>query len=388
MRTTPRHILVLALAAAALALAVPAAATAKTAFDGNGMWIWEIDKAEGGSNSAIIHKARSHDIRTVFLKSGDGTTYTPRWSQFPDHIHALKAGGLKVCGWQYVYGDHPKDEAKVAIKAIRDGADCFVIDAESQYEGKYSSARKYVRKIREAVGSRYPIGLAGFPFVDYHPSFPYSVFLGPGAAQFNVPQIYWKELSGFGDLDTVMAHSYRWNLPYGRAIYPLGQLYDGVHGRPSSAGIRRFRKYAAKEGAKGLSWWSWQHAVDYEWKAIDAPISALKDPVETDFETIQHGDSGDIVFWAQEHLEAAGQSVPVDGQFGSSTKSAVKRFQKAKGLRESGKIDTATWRALLKYKPGSVARAKVGAGGGERTPRTASLPAKRYEIPPPGLRGR
>jgi hypothetical protein len=103
-----------------------------TAFDGTGMWVWVLNRSEGGNLDAIIARARQHNIKTIFLKSGDGTNY---WSnQFvPAVVGKLKAAGLNVCGWQYVYGKSPKAEADVAVRAIKNGADCFVIDAESEY---------------------------------------------------------------------------------------------------------------------------------------------------------------------------------------------------------------------------------------------------------------
>ena len=36
---------------------------------------------------------------------------------------------------------------------------------------------------RQAIGPEYPLGLTSFPYVDYHPRVPYSIFLGPGGAQ-------------------------------------------------------------------------------------------------------------------------------------------------------------------------------------------------------------
>ena len=60
-------------------------------------------------------------------------------------VNALHAGGLKVCAWQFVYGDHPNEEAATAVRAIHSGADCFVIDAESQYEGRYAQAHAAAR---------------------------------------------------------------------------------------------------------------------------------------------------------------------------------------------------------------------------------------------------
>jgi hypothetical protein len=285
-----------------------------------------------------------------------------------------------VCAWQYVYGDHPKDEAKVAAHAIEKGADCFVIDAEAHYEGKYSSARKYVRKLRAAAGADYPIALAGFPYVDYHPAFPFSVFFGPGGAQYNLPQAYWRDIGG--SVNEILDHTYLWNLPYDRPIRPLGQLYQG----PSRKEIMRFRKYSRAEGAPGVSWWDWQEANSSEWRAVGDPLSAFTHPVETDYATLSKGARGDIVFWAQQHLDAAGESTEVDGVFGSKTKSGVRSFQRGVGLAATGKIDSATWTALLSYSLGGGRHLKAAAAPAAITPRSARLPAKRNEIRPPSER--
>src|SRR4051794_21463493 len=340
-----------------------------TAFDGNGMWIWYVSKANGGDPNAIVQQAKAHGITTVFVKSGDGTGY---WTQFsPSLVSALKAASLRVCSWQYVYGKSPSAEAAVAARSVTEaGADCFVIDAESEYEGRYSQAQTYMSDLRSAVGPDYPIGLAAFPYVDYHPSFPYSVFLGPNGAQFNAPQAYWKEIGG--GVDAVVDHTYRFNRPYARTIAPLGQTYDS----PPSADIVRFRQLAAAAGATGVSWWSWQHTATAGWNAVGQAIDPLASAPAPEFALLAKGAKGDLVVWAQQHLKGAGQSLAVDGDFGSGTQAAVKSFQSGAGLPESGKVDTATWQALLQHAP---AKTKWSAA---RQPKTAKLPARRYEIRP------
>jgi hypothetical protein len=340
-----------------------------TAFDGSGMWIWYVNKANGGDPNAIVAQAQAHGISTVFVKSGDGTSY---WSQFtPELVAALHAGGLRVCAWQYVYGAKPGPEAAVAARGVQAGADCFVIDAESEYQGRYAQAQTYIAALRQAVGPDYPVGLAAFPYTDYHPSFPYSVFLGPNGAQFNAPQAYWKAIGG--GVDAVVDHTYRFNRPYGRAIAPIGQNYDS----PPPNEIVRFRQLAAWEGATGLSWWSWQHADAAGWNAVGQPIDPLSTGPATDFATLAKGKQGDLVIWAQQHLKGAGQPVTVDGDFGAATEAAVQSFQASAGLPVTGQIDTATWQALLQHAP---APAKWAASS--TAPKTAKLPALRYEIPP------
>ena len=151
------------------------------------------EQVPGRGLSRIITRARHSDIGTVYIKSGDSND---TWSQFNRPlIQRLHRGGLDVCAWQFVYGSHPVGEAKVGAASVRRGADCLVIDAEGQYEGKYAAADRYIRALRRRIGGSFPLSLAGFPYVDYHPAFPYSVFLGPGGAHFSQPQP--ETLNGF-----------------------------------------------------------------------------------------------------------------------------------------------------------------------------------------------
>src|SRR5947209_19712593 len=125
------------------------------------------------------------------IKSGDAGNYCSQFSR--GLVSRLHAAGIRVCAWQYVYGNSPMSEALVGVHAVHSGADCLMIDAEGEYEGKYVSAQTYIKGLRHRIGQRFPVALAGLPYVDYHPAFPYSVFLGPGAANYNMPQMYWSD---------------------------------------------------------------------------------------------------------------------------------------------------------------------------------------------------
>lgn len=367
----------------------PAPATANP-MAGDGMWIWYLSRAAGGNVERIAAKAKRRGIEYVLIKSGDaGST----WSQFsPSLVRALQARGLKVCGWQFVYGRSPKAEAKVGAAAAKRGADCMVIDAEGHYEGRYSQASTYMRKLRNLVGSDYPLALAAFPYVDYHPAFPYSVFLGPGGAQYNMPQLYWKTIGA--SVDEAFVHTFVFNRAYDRPILPLGQVYLS----PKAKQIQRFRQLSLAHGMQGVSWWSWQHAGKRQWKAVGRPVAALSGyrPSQS-YPFLRPGSKGDLVAWAQQLLAGGGYSTPVSGYFESPTRAAVISLQGARGLPQTGSIDAATWTAILEFEPLAVRWTKNGAvaagssdpaGVALPEPRSADLPAKRYEIPPPQRRFR
>jgi hypothetical protein len=356
----------------------------------DGMWIWYVSRSSGGDLSRIAHKAHRRGIETLYIKSSDGSS---SWSQFNRGlVRYLHRRHLRVCAWQFVYGVHPGAEARRGAGAVRKGADCLVIDAESHYEGRYAAADTYVDKLRHKIGRRFPTALTSFPYVDYHPGLPYSVFLGPGGARYNLPQLYWHTIGV--SLREGYEHTFRFNRVYRRAIYPLGQTYDN----PPTRQIRRFRRFAISYGFDGVSWWSWQETNRREWRALGRDIDGGVAGVHRSgraYPVLSKGSRGDLVVWAQEHLRGAGQSVPVTGNFGRKTRRAVKRFQRSRDLADSGRIGATTWRALLRVTPRMVdwssrrsrrhtkSPAASAAPAAPAAPRSAWLPAVRDEIPPP-----
>ncbi len=359
------------------------------------MWIWELGSTSGGNLKTILWRAHHYGISTVFVKSSDGSEY---WSsQFNRTIvRALRGGGLKVCAWQYVYGAAPVREADLGAAAVRAGANCLVIDAEAQYQGRYAAAQTYIERLRSLIGPRFPLALAGFPYVDYHPSFPYSVFLGPGGAQYNAPQMYWKAIGT--TVGAVFAHTYAYNRIYRRRIFPLGQLYS----QPSIGSIERFRSISRAYGATGVSWWDWQSASAAGWRAISQRVGDIAGFHAYDgLADLGRGASGDPVVWAQEHLVAAGFPVKISGEFKLRTYDQVAAFQARHHLSTDGVIGPQTWAALLRYRPvhvdwtmarhldvaGQMRAAAASISAGQRPtlrlppPLSASEPTRRNEIP-------
>jgi hypothetical protein len=387
---------------AAFALALPAAAHAETGGAGQfeappvgkrspfmrqGMWIWYVDQSQGGRIPAIIATAHRHHIGTVYVKAGDGAT---TWDQFnPSLVAALHHGGLKVCAWQFVYGDAPAAEAKIGAEAVADGADCLVIDAEADYEGKYAAADLYITRLRAAIGANFPLSLAGFPYVDYHPAFPYSVLLGPGGATVNQPQMYWKDIGT--SVGEVFAHSYLYNRVWGRPIFPIGQTYGAPGRRP----LRLFRRYSATYGTVP-SWWDWQETTVREWGALGAKSGNRMLPAvnaEVEYPLLKIGAKGDLVVEAQERLVTAGEAIEVNGIFNRTMRRAVRSFQLDHGLRGDGQLGSETWVQLMNYAPtpvhwGATASTASSLGSGPllsagHRPASASLPPVRDELGSP-----
>jgi hypothetical protein len=218
-----------------------------------------------------------------------------------------------------------------------------VIDAESEYEGRYAAAQQYLGALRAEIGPAYPLGFTSFPYVDYHPRLPYSVFLGPNGAQANLPQVYWKAIGH--TVDASSAHTLAHNRIYGTAIAPLGQGYDV----PPPEEVARFRAIWAGYGSGGISWWSWQATAEPAWGAIGPwPVAPIPF-VDPGWPALSKGNKGDQVTWLQQHLASYDATVTVTTAFDAATDAAVRRLQAERQLPVTGTTDPETWAAALAY---------------------------------------
>src|ERR1044072_6604283 len=179
-----------------------------------------------------------------------------------------------------------------------------------------------MQRLRSEVPASFPIALTSFPYVDYHPGLPFSVFFANGA-DYNLPQVYWKDIGT--SPDTAMQHTYVHNKIYGKPIFPLGQSYDD----PPPSEMTRFRQLAALYGSSGLSWWSWQGSTDRCWEAIGAPPSPLTacTPPSQDWTLLKMVSKGDETRWLKLPLVAAESSTATSVTFDAATDTALRNFQ-------------------------------------------------------------
>lgn len=315
----------------------PATAAVDAAFRSQGMWIWYASQAERGNVRRIAFQARRHKVRSVFLKSSDGSRW---WKQFDQYAAPLKAAGLRVCAWQYIYGRDPIAEANLGARAVRAGADCLVINAEVEYRSKHTQAQRYLTQLRAQIGSKYPVGFTSFAYPDFHPTVPYSVFLGPGGAQWNLPQMYFKAFKS--KIRSVFFHTYSVNQVYQRPIHPLGQTYQRV--RYSEA--LKFRKYVKRYRARGYSWWAWHETSRRTWKALRRKVRRQRRKPLTPYPELRSGNKSDLVRWCRLKLNASGAELTDSLSFDRKMVAALKLFQLQNGLVPSGRMDQATWPVL------------------------------------------
>jgi hypothetical protein len=244
---------------------------------GKGMWIYMPDQVEGGDVNAIVARAQATGLTHLYVRTGssvDGFYAAPFLDALLPVAHA---GGLKIIGWDFPYFADIGSDISRAVAAITyttptgDRLDGFSPDIETPYEGVWLSpenATLYGAGLRGAVGPSYPlIATVPRPSPSRQADYPYAEV----TASFDAiaPMVYWIDTPP--DEDAAQAVDFL--SAFGKPVYPIGQAYDGSleggpPGTPTGDEIDAFINASAAHGAKGVSFWSWQHASDEMWNAI------------------------------------------------------------------------------------------------------------------------
>jgi hypothetical protein len=235
---------------------------------GKGWFIWQIPRCERGSPAAIATKAVEAGATHVLLKVAE-RTYPFGFDKHgndlvPAVTLALKQHGLQVWGWHYVYGDRPKDEARVAIRrTLQLQLDGYVIDAEIEYRqpGKAAAARAFMAALREGLPASTLVALSSYRFPSLHRQLPWRTFLE--GCDYAMPQVYWEQahnpeqqlarsVAEFSDPGVVGVV---------RPVVPTGAAYGTGSWRATAKDITKFLAKARALGLPAANLYSWDYAA-------------------------------------------------------------------------------------------------------------------------------
>ena len=225
---------------------------------------------------------------TVLLKVAGGTAkFYPNQEAFPgwgenvkpELVADLKAAGLTVYGWGFVYGQ--KKEANIAIEQVDYlGLDGYIYDIEDQME---------------AISNPGPMANhLGFTFKAAHPNVPlgfcsWALYRSPRNnsqwhnevipkvmmlyADFAIPMIYWDGKTE-ENVEVWINGSYEQHRKItDKPLIAAGRAYTGdSSGLPKPELIKYFAQRAQELGYAGLSWWVMDQAVRADktdvWQAL------------------------------------------------------------------------------------------------------------------------
>ncbi len=228
---------------------------------GKGFWIWIIRRCEGGIPSAIANAAQAAGYTHVPVKIADGSdpqNLDPASGAdlVPAVTQELRARGIQVWGWHYVYGDDPRAEAAMAIARLSAlNLDGYIIDAEQEYKlpGREQAARLFMSEMRKAFPNL-PMALSSYRFPTYHPQLPWSAFLEK--CDLNMPQVYWEQAHNPAEQ---LARSVNELLALNpsRPVIPTGPTYKVSGWRPTEEDILEFLNKAKELNLLAANFFSW-----------------------------------------------------------------------------------------------------------------------------------
>ena len=232
--------------------------------EGKGFFTWKIPNCEHGDAGQIAAHSKAAGLTHLVLKIADGTMiYNGTWGDPTDYttpvVKALRAQGIKVWGWHYLYGDYPNGEANVAIARIRQyDLDGYVMDVEKEYKasGKKAAAKRFMTQVREACPNL-TIALSSFRYPSLHPQVPWTEFLEH--CDLNMPQVYWMKAHNPGDQLERCIKEFQNKHP-SLPVVPTGAAFREFGWKPSDAEVLEFCNKAKELNLSALNFWEWSDA--------------------------------------------------------------------------------------------------------------------------------
>ncbi len=243
--------------------------------NGKGFFIWKIKDCEKGDPNAIVKAAQDAGMTHILIKIADGAyPYNVVRETKQDLIEpvaaALKAAGIAVWGWHYVYGEYPINEANIAVSQMkRFNLDGYVIDAEWEYKepGKKNAASTYMKILRKNLPD-IPIALSSYRFPAYHPQLPWKTFLE--YCDYNMPQVYWEKAHN-PEAQLVRTLREFQALTPNRPVIPTGPTYRAGSWIPTAKDLKEFLLTSKKLNFPAANFFSWDEcrpALENLWETI------------------------------------------------------------------------------------------------------------------------
>jgi hypothetical protein len=253
---------------------------------GKGMMIWKIPSCENGDANKIASEAQLAGLTHILIKIADGpypfnVEKETGADLVPALAAALRARGIQVWGWHYVYGYNPVAEAKMAVQRVKElGLDGYVIDAEVEYKtpGRDKAASAFMTELRQGLPQK-PLALSSFRFPSLHPQLPWKAFLEK--CDYNMPQVYWEQAHNPGAQLQRTVREFAVLAPQ-RPVIPTGPIYSNAGWEPTVGDIKEFLVTARGLNLSAVNFYAYDHAraarlplwdtvAAYPWSASSAP---------------------------------------------------------------------------------------------------------------------
>ncbi|RLC88750.1 MAG: hypothetical protein DRJ03_01485 [Chloroflexi bacterium] len=271
--------------------------------EGKGIFIWHTASTKGGDAHETAHFLLDAGFERVDVKAANGAyRYMPGGvdNLTPEYVAGLQAEGLKVYGWQFIYGQDPAGEARIANAEIaRLGLDGWIFDWEALADAKKnatSRASTLVRTVR-AANPTLPLGWCSWALFEnphtgaqWHPRKIAETAMA--VCDFAMPMMYWVPVgnvtpypaNGIDNALFWLVESLKqWRAITNKPIIPVGRAYDGDGTTAEPDAVRAFGEETSALGLQGISWWVLERAQAMPdiWPVlVDLPGFSATEPIE------------------------------------------------------------------------------------------------------------
>ena len=103
-----------------------------------GAWIWYVELTGMDTHTGVADSLSSVGIKRVYTKVADGSVDSTWWPEIVDRnvIDAYHQKDMEIWAWSYNYPENDAAQAEALYIAAKTGYDGYVIDVESQFDGK------------------------------------------------------------------------------------------------------------------------------------------------------------------------------------------------------------------------------------------------------------
>lgn len=264
----------------------PSTPSQSTPYDSKiAIWHWKGSSVPETSIEQFVSniKSRAPNVKQVWVKTSDGgnwmgeyddsalaingTASVDRW------VSVLEANGMEFHAWCIPHGlDIDKETSLITAVCQRPGVKSMIFDIEPYtgfWQGGATGIRPYMLKIRQALGSRFHIGLS----MDPRPWNKDDIFPEEWSPFINSihPQTYWATFRR--NVEEVVEEMYETWRGYGKPIIPALQ-----GNAPLNDQLEAHTLTTQRHGAQGLSWW--RYGVISQWKAVNSTIKISTSPAD------------------------------------------------------------------------------------------------------------
>jgi hypothetical protein len=246
---------------------------------------WNVPAVLGGDPTAFANLLVEARFEAVCLKAGDGnriqivSKYSP-WPNWGENVrmelvNALRAAGIKVYFWHFLYGYDPAGEKEIArAQCDRFAPDGYIWNVEGSFDNRPNAVAN-ARYISSELKRHHPDisqGLCWWALpvspttgTEWHPVKVAKAFFE--VVDTGMPMMYWQGKGAAAAVSYFNKSLKLWRRMTDLPITPIGRSYNGDGGYADPPGITAFANQTyelrTEERLVGNSWYSLDKAAKY-----------------------------------------------------------------------------------------------------------------------------